>query len=61
MKRQLSELLAACDPEILWFDGEWPDWWTEEDGRDLYAFLRAKKPTSSSTTASARVATGCRG
>lgn len=45
MKTQLQELLDSCDPEVLWFDGEWPDWWTEEDGRDLYAFLRGRKPS----------------
>jgi alpha-L-fucosidase len=45
MKSQLTELLESCDPEILWFDGEWPDWWTEEDGRQIYAFLREKKPS----------------
>ncbi len=44
MKQQLKELLDTCDPEVLWFDGEWPDWYTEEDGRDLYAFLRKLKP-----------------
>lgn len=45
MKTQLQELLDSCDPDVLWFDGEWPDWWTEEDGRDLYAFLRGLKPS----------------
>jgi alpha-L-fucosidase len=45
MKTQLDELLAGCDPEVLWFDGEWPEWWTEEDGREIYAFLRMRKPT----------------
>jgi alpha-L-fucosidase len=44
MKTQLKELLDSCDPEVLWFDGEWPDWWTEEDGRSLYAYLRRLKP-----------------
>jgi alpha-L-fucosidase len=44
MKTQLQELLDSCDPEVLWFDGEWPDWWTEEDGRDLYNYLRELKP-----------------
>jgi alpha-L-fucosidase len=44
MKTQLRELLDSCDPEVLWFDGEWPDWWTEYDGRDLYAYLRMLKP-----------------
>jgi len=45
MKAQLTDLLDSCDPEVLWFDGEWPGWWTEEDGRDLYRFLREKKPS----------------
>ena len=44
MKQQLKELLDQYSPEVLWFDGEWPDWWTEPDGRDLYAYLRALKP-----------------
>lgn len=44
MKKQLKELLDTCDPEVLWFDGEWPAWWLEEDGRDVYAYLRKLKP-----------------
>ena len=44
MKQQLKELLETCDPEVLWFDGEWCDWYTEEDGRDVYAYLRKLKP-----------------
>ena len=44
MKQQLQELLETCDPEVLWFDGEWCDWYTEEDARDVYAFLRKLKP-----------------
>jgi alpha-L-fucosidase len=44
MKAQLKELIDSYDPGILWFDGEWPDWWTEPDGRDLYAYLRGLKP-----------------
>jgi len=44
MKRQLQELIETCDPEVLWFDGEWCDWYTEEDARDVYAFLRQLKP-----------------
>jgi alpha-L-fucosidase len=44
MKQQLKEMLESCDPEVLWFDGEWPDWWKENDGRDLYAYLRQLKP-----------------
>jgi alpha-L-fucosidase len=44
MKQQLRELLDSCDPEVLWFDGEWPAWYTEEDGREIYAYLRKLKP-----------------
>jgi alpha-L-fucosidase len=44
MKEQLRDLLASCDPEVLWFDGEWCDWYTEEDGREIYTFLRQLKP-----------------
>jgi alpha-L-fucosidase len=45
MKTQLRELLASCDPAVLWFDGEWPAWYTEEDGRELYRYLRELKPS----------------
>jgi alpha-L-fucosidase len=30
---------------VLWFDGEWVDWWTEEDGQDLYKYVRSLKPS----------------
>lgn len=45
MKPQLSELIKNYDPGMLWFDGEWIDEWTEEQGKDLYGFLRNLKPT----------------
>ncbi|CAK9037553.1 Alpha-L-fucosidase (Alpha-L-fucoside fucohydrolase) [Durusdinium trenchii] len=45
MKMQLKELIDSCCPDVLWFDGEWPAWWTEEDGKDLYAYLRTLKPS----------------
>jgi len=44
MKTQLRELVTSYDPAVLWFDGEWVDWWTEEDGRDLYDYVRGLKP-----------------
>lgn len=44
MKGQLRELITKYDPAVLWFDGEWQDWWTEEDGQDLYRFVRGLKP-----------------
>ncbi len=45
MKTQLKELVEKYDPEVLWFDGEWTDWWTEEDGKDLYNYVRNLKPS----------------
>ncbi|NLS94939.1 MAG: alpha-L-fucosidase [Planctomycetaceae bacterium] len=44
MKQQLKELLDTCNPEVLWFDGEWPDWYTEPDAREIYNYLRTLKP-----------------
>lgn len=44
MKSQLREIVDAYRPDILWFDGEWVDWWTEDDGKDLYAFVRGLAP-----------------
>ena len=45
MKAQLKELIANYDPAVLWFDGEWVDWWTETDGKDLYQYVRGLKPS----------------
>ena len=36
--------LGEYDVDVLWFDGEWVDWWTREDARDLEAFMRGLKP-----------------
>ena len=44
LKEQLRELVTAYDPAVLWFDGEWQDWWTEADGKDLYQYVRGLKP-----------------
>lgn len=44
MKAQLKTLVTRYDPAVLWFDGEWVDWWTEEDGKDLYNYVRSLKP-----------------
>ena len=44
MKEQLRELVTAYDPGVLWFDGEWQDWWSEEDGKELYKYVRGLKP-----------------
>lgn len=45
MKAQLRELIIGYDPAVLWFDGEWQDWWTEDDGLDLYHYVKALKPS----------------
>ncbi len=45
MKAQLKELVTQYDPDVLWFDGEWTDWWTEQDGKDLYNYVRSLKPS----------------
>ncbi|MBN2579546.1 MAG: alpha-L-fucosidase [Pirellulales bacterium] len=45
MKQQLKELLDNTDTEVLWFDGEWPKWWTEEDAVGIYNYLRKLKPS----------------
>lgn len=44
LKPQLKELIEKYDPAVLWFDGEWIPEWTEDQGKDLYAFLRQLKP-----------------
>ena len=45
LKPQLKELLTGYgDVAVLWFDGEWVEEWTEEQGRDLQAFLRPLQP-----------------
>lgn len=42
MKSQLKELLTEYgDIGVLWFDGEWEDTWTHEDGVELYDYVRS--------------------
>ena len=45
MKAQLKELIENYDPAVLWFDGEWPSWYTPEDGWEIYTYLRKMKPS----------------
>lgn len=45
LKPQLKELITKYNPSILWFDGEWIPEWTEEQGKDLYNYLRKLKPS----------------
>lgn len=44
MKNHLKELITKYDPYMLWFDGAWEKPWTEEMGRDMYAYLKKLKP-----------------
>ncbi len=43
-KNQILELIKKYDPAILWFDGDWLKWWTNEDGIELYNAIRAASP-----------------
>jgi alpha-L-fucosidase len=45
MKRQIRELIDGYDPAVLWFDGQWPSWWTAALGDDLEAYVRSLKPS----------------
>lgn len=45
LKPQLKELVTKYDPGVLWFDGEWVEEWTEEQGQELYDWLRKLKPS----------------
>ena len=45
MKPQLAELLQNHGPvSVLWFDGEWIDEWDDDQGWDLYHFIRTLQP-----------------
>lgn len=39
-RNQVLELLKKYDPAILWFDGDWADWWKLDDGIRLYHAIR---------------------
>ncbi|MGQ7868842.1 alpha-L-fucosidase [Sunxiuqinia sp. sy24] len=45
MKNQIRELVEKYDTEILWFDGDWVNWWDMETGEDLYQYIRELKPS----------------
>ena len=44
MKAQLKELIQDYHAEVLFFDGEWVPWWTQEDGRELLRYVRRLNP-----------------
>ncbi|MCC6290237.1 MAG: alpha-L-fucosidase [Chitinophagaceae bacterium] len=45
MKNQLKELITKYDPYMLWFDGQWESPWTNEMGKEIYAYLKKLKPS----------------
>ena len=44
MKVHLEQLVVEYGVEVMWFDGEWVEWWTERDAQDLCQFLWKLKP-----------------
>ncbi len=45
LKAQLKEIIEGYGPlGIMWFDGEWEEPWTHEDGIDLYRYVRSLQP-----------------
>lgn len=45
LKNQIKELIVNYDSSIIWFDADWVDWWTLEDGEKLYQYIRELKPS----------------
>ena len=43
-KNQVLELLKKYDPAMLWFDGDWANWWTMQDGLELHQAIREASP-----------------
>ncbi|WP_219835712.1 alpha-L-fucosidase [Paenibacillus sp. R14(2021)] len=43
MKEQLRELIEGANPDLIWFDGSDSEWWTAEDAKALYTYVRTLK------------------
>ncbi|MDX1679194.1 MAG: alpha-L-fucosidase [Akkermansiaceae bacterium] len=45
-KNQVLELIEKYDPALLWFDGDWCEWWSKDEkaGIDLYNAIRKASP-----------------
>lgn len=44
MKPQLKELIDNYDVDMMWFDGEWIEEFTHDQGKALYQYVRSLKP-----------------
>jgi alpha-L-fucosidase len=44
LKPQVKELIENYNPDIMWFDGEWVEEFTHEQGQQLYQYVRSLKP-----------------
>lgn len=44
MKKELKEIVTQYKPFMLWFDGYWEKYWTLEDGKEIYRYLRTLDP-----------------
>lgn len=45
LKDQVGEILTKYGQvDVVWFDGEWTEEWTEEQGVELYAYCRSLQP-----------------
>jgi alpha-L-fucosidase len=44
MEKELAELIRQYHPALIWFDGQWMNGWTDEDGQQLYRYLRTLDP-----------------
>ena len=42
---QVLELIKDYDPAVLWFDADWANWWTMQDGIELYNAIREASPS----------------
>ena len=44
MKNQIKELIDNYDTDIMWFDGDWVEWWNMKTGMNMYNYIRQLKP-----------------
>jgi alpha-L-fucosidase len=44
METELKELITQYHPGLIWFDGQWMNGWSDEDGQQLYRYLRTLDP-----------------